>query len=70
MTLYLYGAIQIGKADSTWSKIQIMIVSILKNKYRRYSNHYIVKFVSFMPIYYAINLDIVSCFMVFSNFYL
>ena len=32
-------------------------------------SHYIIKFVDFMSIYYAINLTIVSSFMVFSNLY-
>ena len=36
----------------------------------RYSSHYIIKFIGIMLIYYAINLDIVSSFIVFSNFYL
>ena len=36
----------------------------------RYSSHYIIKSIGIMSIYYAINLDIVSYFIVFSNFYL
>ena len=47
-----------------------MVVSMLKNWSRIYSNHYIIKFVGFMPIYYTINLDIVSSYMVFSYLYL
>ena len=37
-----------------------MVFSILKNWNRRCSSHYIIKFVDFMSIYYAINLDIVT----------
>ena len=47
-----------------------MVVSMLKNWSRRYSTHYIIKFIGFMSIYYAINLDIVSSYMVFSYLYL
>ena len=36
----------------------------------RYSSHYFIKFIGFIMIYYAINLDIVSSCMVFSYFYL
>ena len=52
-------AIQTSKADLINKKYQITIVNILKNQGRRYSNHYIIKFVNFMSIYYAINLDII-----------
>ena len=62
--------IQTGKTDSMSRKYQIMVVGLLKNWSRRYFNHYIIKFVGFMSIYYAINLDIVSSLMVFSNLYL
>ena len=41
------------------SAIQIMIVNKLKNWNRRYFNHYIIKFISYMLIYYVINLDII-----------
>ena len=40
-----------------------MVFSILKNCNRRCSSHYVIKFISFMSIYYAINLDIVSSFL-------
>ena len=40
-----------------------MVFSILKNWNRRYSSYYIIKFIGFMSIYYAINLDIVSSFL-------
>ena len=46
-----------------------MVISILKNWSRRYSGYYIIKFVGFTLIS-AINLDIVSSFMVFNNLYL
>ena len=51
------------KADS----ISRMVVYMLKNWSRKYSSYYIIKFISFIPIYYGINLDIVLSFMVFSN---
>ena len=49
---------------------EIMIVSILKNQSHEYSNHYsIIKFVIFDPIYYyAINLIIISSFIIFNEF--
>ena len=47
-----------------------MIVNMLKNLSRRYSNHYIIKFVGYMPIYCAINMNIISSFMVFNDLYL
>ena len=57
--------IQTGKTDSISQKYQIMVISILNNWSRRYSSYY-----GFIPIYYTINLDIVSFFMVFSHLYL
>ena len=49
-----------------------MVVSMSKNLSRRYSSYYIfkMKFVEFLSIYYAINLDIDPSFIVFSNLYL
>ena len=47
-----------------------MIVSMLKNWIRKYYNHYIITFIDFMPISYAINLDIVLSCIVFSHLYL
>ena len=64
------GVIQIGKADLISQRYQIMVISMLKNWSRKYSNHYIIKFVGFILIYYAVNLDIVSSCMVFSYLYL
>ena len=77
------GTIQTSKIDSISQIYQIMVVSMLKNLSRRYYSHYIIKFVSFMliyyvininiiymPIYYAIKMNIVSIFMVFSNLYI
>ena len=58
--------IQIDKTDS----ISRMIIYMLKNLSRRYSNYYIIKFISFILIYYGINLDIISSFMVFNNLYI
>ena len=64
------GVIQIGKADLISRKYQIMLVNMLNNWSRTYSSHYIIKIVSFISIYYTINLDIVSSYMVFSYLYL
>ena len=50
-------------------KNQIIGASMLKNLNRRYSCHHIIKFIGFISIYYVINLDIVSSFMIFSNLY-
>ena len=47
-----------------------MVIGMLKNCNCKYYNHNIIKFVGFMPIYYAINLDIVLSCMVFSCLYL
>ena len=62
-TFYLCGAIQIGKGNSIGERYQIMVVNMLKNWNRRYSIHCSTKFLGFMPIYYAINPDIVSSFV-------
>ena len=35
-----------------------------------YSRHYIIKFINFMSTYYAINMDIVSSYIIFNNLYL
>ena len=43
---------------------------MLKNWSREYSSQYIIKFLSFMFIYYVINFDIVSSFLFFRNLYL
>ena len=58
------GAIQIDKVDSISRNYQIMVINLLKNWNNRYFSYYIIKFVDFMPIY-AINLDIISSYMVF-----
>ena len=62
-------AIHIGKTNSISRRYQIIVVRMLKNLNRRYSNYYIIKFIGFMPIY-ANNLDTVSLFMVLSDLYL
>ena len=41
------------------SKYHIMVISILKNGSCKYFGHYIIKFVGFMSIHYAINLYII-----------
>ena len=56
--LYLCGGdFLIGKTDLINRKYQIMIVSMLKNRSRKYFSYYIIKFefVDFMLIYYDIN---------------
>ena len=63
------GTIQINKTDSINQIYQIMVVSMLKNWGCKYSSYYIIKFIDFIPIYYAINLYIVSSFMFFTNLY-
>ena len=63
------GAIQTSKIDSINRKYQIIVIGILKNLSRKYSIHCIIKSVGFIPTYYAINLNIVSAFMNFSNLY-
>ena len=62
-------AIRTNKAYSIDQRYQIMVISVLKNWSRIYYSHYIIKFVSFMPIHYTINLYIVSLCMVFSKLY-
>ena len=65
--------IQTSKTNLINRRYQIKIVSILKNlknRSRRYSNNYIIKFVGFMSIYYAFNLNIVLFCMIFSNLYI
>ena len=42
------GVIQTGKVDLISQIYQIMVVGMLKNWKRRYSSHYIIKFVGFM----------------------
>ena len=64
------GAIMTNKVNLISPRYQIMVVGMLKNWNPRYYSHYIIKFVGFMPIYYVINLDIISPCMVFSYLYL
>ena len=64
------GAIQTGKVDLINRRYQIIVISMLKNWSCMYSSHYFIKCLGFMPIYYDINLDIVSSCMVFSYLYL
>ena len=42
------------------SKISNYVVNMLKNWSCKYSNNYFIKFVDFILIYYAINLNIIS----------
>ena len=62
-------AIQTDKADLISLIYQIIIVGILKNLSYRYFSHYFIKFIGFIQIYYAINLNIVSSCIVFSYLY-
>ena len=55
--------IHTSKAYSIIRIYQTMVINILKNRDRKYSSYYIIKFVGFISIYYTINLDIVSCLM-------
>ena len=64
-------AFQTSKSDLIIQIYQIiMIGSILKNWSHRYYNHYSIKFIDFIPMYYAINLNIVLFCMIFSILYL
>ena len=60
--------IHTSKANSFSQIYQIIVIKILKS--RRYFIHYIIKFISFMSIYYDINSDIVLFFIIFSNLYI
>ena len=64
------GVIHTTKADSINPIYHIMVVIILKNRSRKYFSHYIIKFIGFMLIYYAINLNVILLFMNFSNLYI
>ena len=44
-----------------------MIISILNNQNHRYFSYYINKFIDFIQIYYDINVNIISFFIVFNN---
>ena len=50
-------------------RYQIMVISMLKNLSRRYSSHYIIKFIGFIPTYYVINLNIVLFYIIFNYLY-
>ena len=62
--------IQKDKLDLISRIYQIMVDSMLKKLSCRYSSYNFIKFVSFMLIYYTINLDIISSYMVFTYLYL
>ena len=47
--------IQTGKVNTISLRFQIIVVSILKNMNHGYFSHYIIKFLSFMPIYFTID---------------
>ena len=58
-----------GKAGLIKTSSQIMIVIMLYNLIHMYFiYHRIIKCISFKLIYYAINLDVVSSYKVFSEF--
>ena len=50
--------------------IDFWFVSVLLNWSCKYSNNYFIKLIGFISVYYAINLDIVSSYIVFSYLYL
>ena len=60
------GTIQIDKIYLISQIYQIIVVGMLKIWSYKYSNHYFIKFIGFLLIYYVINLDIVSLCMIFS----
>ena len=62
--------IQIGKTYSINRKYHIIVIRILKKLTNGYSDHYIIKFISFMSLYYSIYLDFISLFIIFSNLYI
>ena len=62
--------IQTNKVDLISQRYQFMVISILQNWSCRYSSHYFIKFVGFIWIYYIINLNIVSSYMILSYLYL
>ena len=62
--IFLYRAIKIDKMDSINRKYKIMVVNILKNLSQIYYNHHSITFIKFIPIYYVINLDIISSFII------
>ena len=64
------GVIKIDKSDMISPRYQIMVINILKNYSRKYSSYYIIKFIGFMLIYYAINLNIFFIYMIFIYLYL
>ena len=63
-------AIHTSKINPSSLRYQIMIIDMLNNYSLKYFSHYIIKFVYFIPIYYAINLDIVSSYMIFNYLYI
>ena len=68
---YLCGEIiQTNKTDLISQRYQTMIISILKNLSYKYSNNYFIKFVSYILIYYTINLNFILSYMIFSCLYL
>ena len=61
------GAIETGKADLISRRYQLMVVGVLKNWSCRYSSNYIIKFIDFMLIYYAVNVNIVSSSWIYQS---
>ena len=60
MVFYLCGSDSDKEDRFDPSKISNYVVNMLKNWSCKYSNNYFIKFVGFIPIYYAINLNIIS----------
>ena len=61
--------LRVGDSDgqNKFVQLKLIVVSMLNNLKHRYYSYYIIKFIGFMPIYYA-NLDIASS-MIFSYLY-
>ena len=68
-------AIQTDKTYLMNQIYQIMVVNMVKNWSYGYFGRYFIKFIGFMSIYYATNLDIISLYiilfyMIFNYLYL
>ena len=58
-----------SKIYSIGHRHQIVVVNMLQNFNHRYSSHYkIIKYVGFLSIIYAINLNVASSSKVFNEF--
>ena len=64
------GVIQTRKTNFISQIYQIMIVSILKNLSHKYFSYYIIKFIGFILIYFIINLNIISSYIIYNYLYI